>query len=200
MRIHREARLVHRVVRRTAATRPLARVYGVIQPPLDRLVYRLSGGATTASSWLAGVEIAMLTTTGARTGRPRTLPVLALSDGDDAIVIASNFGRHRNPSWYHNLRADPRATLVTNGVSRSVVARETEGAERERDYRRGEEVFRGFDHYRRWATRQIPVLRLEPPPGPSARPAPQDREPAAASGFSWISRSHGVARSGARCG
>jgi deazaflavin-dependent oxidoreductase (nitroreductase family) len=164
MGIHQEARFVHRAVRRTGATRPMAKVYGVIQPPLDRLVYRLTGGATTASSWLAGVEIAMLTTTGARTGRPRTLPVLALPDGEAAIVIASNFGRRRNPSWYHNLRADPRATLVANGVSRTVVARETEGAERERGYRRGEEVFPGFVHYRRWAARQIPVLRLEDPP------------------------------------
>jgi deazaflavin-dependent oxidoreductase (nitroreductase family) len=93
----------------------MARIYGVIQEPLDRLVYRASGGATTASSWLAGVDIAMLTTIGARTGRPRTLPVLGLRDGDDAILIASNFGRPRHPSWYYNLRADPRATIVVGG-------------------------------------------------------------------------------------
>ena len=139
----------------------MARIYGVVQPPLDRLVYRLSGGRTTASSWLAGVDIAMLTTTGAKTGRRRTLPVLAVSDGEDAILIASNFGRARNPAWYHNLRANPRATIVTRGVSREVVAHELDGAARERGYRRGEEIFPGFEHYRRWATRRIPVLRLD---------------------------------------
>jgi deazaflavin-dependent oxidoreductase (nitroreductase family) len=162
MKTHREARGVHRLVRRTAATRPMAKLYGVIQEPLDRLVYRVTGGATTASSWLAGVEIAMLTTTGARTARPRTLPILVLDDGEGAIVIASNFGRPRNPSWYHNLRANPRATIVAGGISREVVARELDGAERERSFRRGEEIFPGFTHYSRWARRRIPVLRLEP--------------------------------------
>ena len=100
----------------------------------------------------------MLTTTGAKTGRPRTLPVLGLPDGEDTIVIASNFGRPRNPSWYHNLRANPRATIVVDGISREVVAHELSGAERERGYRRGEEIFPGFSRYVRWApARQIPV-------------------------------------------
>lgn len=158
---HRSARF-HRLVRRTAATRPMAKVYGVIQEPLDRLVYRLTRGRTTASSWLAGVEIAMLTTTGARTGQARTLPVLGVPDGDDTILIASNFGRRSNPAWYHNLRADPRATIVLDGVARDVAARELTGEERERCYRRGEEIYPGFTHYRRWASnREIPVLRLE---------------------------------------
>lgn len=141
----------------------MAKLYAVIQQPLDRLVHRLTGGATTASSWLAGVEITMLTTTGAKTRRTRTLPVLGLPDGEGTILIASNFGRARNPAWYHNLRANPHATILVNGVSREVVARELSGAERERGYARGEEIFPGFTHYRRWAPhREIPVLRLEP--------------------------------------
>jgi deazaflavin-dependent oxidoreductase (nitroreductase family) len=163
MESYRRARRVHRLVRRTAATRPMARFYGVIQQPLDRFVYRVSGGGTTASSWLAGVEITMLTTTGAKSGRPRTLPVLGLPDGEDMLLIASNFGRPRNPSWYHNLRANPRATITFDGTTRELTARELSGAERERGYERGEEIYPGFTHYRRWAAnRQIPVLRLEP--------------------------------------
>lgn len=159
MKAYSQARGVHRVVRRTAATRPGAKVYGVVQEPLDRLVHRLTGGATTASSWLAGVEIAMLTTTGARSGRPRTLPVLPVPDGEATILIASNFGRPRNPAWCRNLRADPRARLLVDGVSREVLVRELDGAERERGYRRGEEIFPGFTHYRRWTDREIPVFR-----------------------------------------
>jgi deazaflavin-dependent oxidoreductase (nitroreductase family) len=163
MEKYREARPFYRCVRRTASARPMARIYAVIQQPLDRLVYRLTGGTTTASSWLAGVEITMLTTTGAKSGRPRTLPVLGLPDGDHTILIASNFGRRRNPGWYHNLRANPRATIVVAGVSREVVAHELLGGERDRCYRRGEQVFPAFARYRRWAPdRQIPVLRLEP--------------------------------------
>jgi deazaflavin-dependent oxidoreductase (nitroreductase family) len=143
----------------------MAKIYGVIQEPVDRLVYRLTGGATTASGWLAGVKITMLTTTGAKTRRARTVPVLGLPDGEDTIVIASNFGRPHNPAWYYNLRANPNATIVVDGVRREVVARELSGSDRESGYRRGEEIFPGFTHYRRWATdRQIPVLRLEPLP------------------------------------
>jgi deazaflavin-dependent oxidoreductase (nitroreductase family) len=164
MRTYRRARRFHKLVRRTAATRLMAKVYGVIQEPLDRFVHHLSNGSTTATSWLAGVEITMLTTIGAKSGTPRTLPVLGLRDGEDAmIVIASNFGRPRNPSWYHNLRANPCATIIVAGVRRELVARELSGAEREHGYRRGEEIFPGFTYYRRWArNRQIPVLRLEP--------------------------------------
>jgi deazaflavin-dependent oxidoreductase (nitroreductase family) len=163
MDTYRHSGLFRRLVRRTAATRLMAKIYGVIQQPLDRLVYRLTRGRTTTSSWLAGVQITMLTTTGAKSGQPRTLPVLCLPDGEEMILIASNFGRPHNPAWYHNLRANPRATIVFEGTSREVTTRELSGAERERDYRRGEEIYPGFTHYRRWAAnRQIPVLRLEP--------------------------------------
>jgi deazaflavin-dependent oxidoreductase (nitroreductase family) len=162
---YRDTALWHRLARRTAATRPMAKIFGVVQEPVDRLAYRLTGGSTTASAWLAGVKITMLTTTGAKTGRPRIVPVLGLPDGEDMIVIASNFGRPHNPAWYHNLRANPNATIAVDGVERQVVARELSGSERESSYRRGVEIFPGFTHYRSWATgRQIPVLRLEPVP------------------------------------
>jgi deazaflavin-dependent oxidoreductase (nitroreductase family) len=141
----------------------MARIYGVIQQPLDQLVYRLTGGTSTATSWLAGVEITLLTRTGAKTGLRRTLPVLGLPDGEDTILIASNFGRLRNPAWYYNLRANPNATIALNGMTREVVAHELSGSEREVGYQRGEEIFPGFTQYRRWAAhRQIPVLRLRP--------------------------------------
>lgn len=148
-------------MRRVAATRLMAKVYGVIQQPLDEWVFRRSRGQTTASSWLAGVEIAMLTTTGSRSGRARTVPVLALRDDGDLIAIASNFGRPRNPAWYHNLRASPHASVQLDGQTRRVVARELSGAERDRAFRLGEDIFPGFTHYARWTTRRIPVLRLE---------------------------------------
>jgi deazaflavin-dependent oxidoreductase (nitroreductase family) len=163
MQSYRQAGPLHRLARRTAGTRPMAKIYSVVQQPLDQFVYRLSRGSTTATSWLAGVEITMLTTTGAKTGRRRTLPVLGLPDGEDTILIASNFGRPHNPAWYYNLRANPNATIARNGMSREVIACELSGSDREVGYRRGEEIFPGFTQYRRWAVhRQIPVLRLKP--------------------------------------
>jgi hypothetical protein len=89
----------HRLIRRTAATRLMTTVYGVVQQPIDRVIYRLTRGRTTLSAWLAGVDITIITTTGAKSGEPRTLPVLGLPDGDDVIVIASNFGRTRDREY-----------------------------------------------------------------------------------------------------
>ena len=154
--------MLQRTVRRTAATRPLAWLYARIQQPLDALTYRLSRRRTTLSAWMAGVQLVMLTTTGAKTGRRRTAPVLAIRDGEAFIVIASNFGRPRNPSWYHNLQADPRAWAEVEGSGGPYEARELEGAERDRGFRLGVEIYPGFEHYVRWAGRRIPVLRLEP--------------------------------------
>jgi deazaflavin-dependent oxidoreductase (nitroreductase family) len=152
-----------RAVRWTAATRPMALLYGRIQQPADTVAFRLTGGRATLSCWLAGVELAMLTTTGARTGRARTLPVLALRDGEAIVVVASNFGRPHHPAWYHNLRAHPRARVTVDGVTRDVEARELEGADRERLFRLAARIYPGFERYREWAgQRRIPVLRLEP--------------------------------------
>jgi deazaflavin-dependent oxidoreductase (nitroreductase family) len=153
----------HRAVRRTAATRPLALLYGRIQQPTDTFVFRLTRGRTTLSSWLAGVPLVMLTTTGARSGLPRTLPVLGLDDGDAVVVIASNFGRPHHPFWYHNLRAHPDARVVVDGATRELRARELEGAERDRYFARAVAIYPGFERYRTWAKgRRIPVIRLEP--------------------------------------
>lgn len=143
----------------------MAKLYGRIQQPADTLVYRASRGRTTLTSWLAGVRLVMLTTTGARTGRPRTLPLLGLHDGEAIVVIASNFGRPRHPAWYLNLRAHPQAWVAVDGVTRAVEARELAGDERERHFLRAVEIYPGFERYRRWAAgRAIPVLRLEPRP------------------------------------
>jgi deazaflavin-dependent oxidoreductase (nitroreductase family) len=166
MESYAETSPIHRMVRRSVGSWPIARIYRVIQQPTDRLVYRLSGGRTTASSWTAGVRITMLTTTGARSGKPRTVPVLGFREGDDVVLIASNFGRPHHPAWYHNLRAHPRASVTFDGEDRDraieVEARELEGEEYDRYFERGAEISPAFHHYRRWCgDRRIPVLRLE---------------------------------------
>jgi deazaflavin-dependent oxidoreductase (nitroreductase family) len=152
---------IPRLVRRTAGTRPLAWLYSRIQEPLDQLVYRCTSGRATLTTWLGDVDMAMLTTTGAKSGLPRTHVVLGFADDDRIVVIASNYGQRTNPAWYYNLLADPRATIEIGGVSRSVVAHELDGPERERLYQRGIEIYPGFTHYRRRAQRTIPVLAFE---------------------------------------
>ena len=147
----------------STATPGVARIYPRIQPPLDRLVFRLSGGRTTLSAWIGSMDTVMLTTTGAKTGRERTQPLVGFLDDEGLFVIASNYGRANHPGWYRNLRANPRATVQTNdGGTFDVEARELEGAERDREFGRAVEIHPGFGVYERWAApRRIPMLRLQ---------------------------------------
>jgi deazaflavin-dependent oxidoreductase (nitroreductase family) len=160
---HRRANLFRRVVRATAGWKPLSWFYARTLHHIDRLVFRLSRGRVTFVSWVAGLPIVMLTTTGAKSGRRHTCPLVALPDGERLVVIASNYGQYRNPAWYHNLCSDHRATIAFQGATREVVARELEGEERERHYERGIEIYPGWTQYRRRAVhRRIPVLELTP--------------------------------------
>jgi deazaflavin-dependent oxidoreductase (nitroreductase family) len=160
---YQRAGIAQRLVRRTAGSRAMIAIYTRIQVPLDRFVYWLTRGRTTLSSLLSGLPVVMLTTTGARTGAARTQPVLGIPDGEGVIVIASNYGRPSTPAWCHNLRAHPRALVTLGSATRPVVARELQGQEHERWFRRGIELYPPFEEYRRRAApRQIPILRLEP--------------------------------------
>lgn len=152
------------IVRRTAATRPMTWLYTRIQRPVDELLFRLTRGRATASSLLSGLPVVMLTSTGARSGQPRTVPVLGIPDGDELIVIASNYGRPHHPAWYHNLRAHPRCAITVGGVTREVEARQLSGNDRDVRFARAMRVYRGFGTYRVRAAgrREIPVFVLVP--------------------------------------
>ena len=162
MYAYRQTNPLRRLMRLSGAVPPLSWLYARTLHPLDRTVYRLTRGRATFASWTTGLPIVMLTTTGAKSGVERTLPLVALPDGERMVIIASNYGQQRNPGWYHNLRADPRAKLTFEGVTRDVVARELEGEERERHYARGIEIYPGWVQYRERANRQIPVIELAP--------------------------------------
>jgi deazaflavin-dependent oxidoreductase (nitroreductase family) len=151
------------LVQQAAAIVPMSLVPARTLPRIDRAFYRLSRGRTTFSAWVSGLPIVMLTTTGARTGQQRTLPVLGLPDGDHLVVIASNYGRSGNPGWYHNLLADPRAVVSWRGSVVKMRAHELKGEERQLYIDRGLEAYPWWEQYhRRAAPRQIPVIMLEP--------------------------------------
>jgi deazaflavin-dependent oxidoreductase (nitroreductase family) len=155
--------VARRLLLRMVATRPVAWLCARTLHHADVVVYRLSRGRTTFSTCISGLQVVMLTTTGARTGQQRTLPVIGLADGEALVVIASNFGRQHHPAWYHNLRAHPRARVAVDGVTRPVLAHELTGAERDLWYDRGVTTNPGWIQYRERADhRQIPVIRLEP--------------------------------------
>jgi deazaflavin-dependent oxidoreductase (nitroreductase family) len=158
---HDEANVLKRAIRRSAGWKPFSWLYARTLHLIDRGFFRLSRGRTTFTAWLAGLPVAWLTTIGAKSGAERTCPVVAIPAGEGKlVVIASNYGQRNNPSWYHNLRANPRATVDFDGSRREMVAHELDGAERDRWYERGIEIYPGWVQYRRRAPRRIPVIEL----------------------------------------
>ena len=115
---------------------------------VDGPVSRLTRGRQTVTGLLTGLTIAMLTTTGARSGQPRSVPLLGFAADDGFVVIASNYGQRRHPAWYHNLRADPQALLLVDGVTRAVVAELVTGERRERIWATAVALYPGWGVYR----------------------------------------------------
>src|SRR5829696_4315935 len=110
-----------------AATAPMSRLWARTLHHLDRLVFRLTKERHTFSTLASGLPVVMLTTTGAKSGKQRTSPVLGIPDGERIALVASNWGQHRHPGWYHNLRANPRASISVGGVTRRAGLRSARG-------------------------------------------------------------------------
>jgi deazaflavin-dependent oxidoreductase (nitroreductase family) len=143
---------VRRAIRRVAASGPAARVFAPVLHRLDRPVYRFTRGRATLGSLVSGLPVGMLTTTGARSGRPRTVPLLVVPSSEGPAVIASHWGRTGPPAWERNLRADPAVSLDLLGTTVSVRAVEAQGERRARIWREALELYPGYAAYERRAS------------------------------------------------
>ena len=111
-------------------------------------------------------DMLLLTTRGRVTGQPHTVPLLYLPDGDRYVVFASWGGRTNHPEWYLNLRAEPAARVQVESTRVQVVARTSEGPEREQWWAAAQRAYDGYTVYQSRTDRQIPVVMLEPPADP----------------------------------
>ncbi len=102
----------------------------------------------------------LLRTTGRRSGKPHTVPLLYLRQGAAFVVIASWGGRDRHPEWYLNLSADPQCSVTVDGKVRSVSARTTVGEERANLWARAVAAYDGYAGYQAKTERKIPVVLL----------------------------------------
>jgi len=108
-----------------------------------------------------GVPLLLLTATGARSGKRRTLPVGYMPDGDRLIIFATKGGLSTNPDWYHNLVAHPEASVEVGTETFDVTAVIITGEERDQLYARQVERAPVFAEYQAKTTRTIPVIALE---------------------------------------
>jgi deazaflavin-dependent oxidoreductase (nitroreductase family) len=158
-----QANAAQRGLRQLAGTRPMAWLFARTLHHLDGPVLRRSGGRHSVSSALTGLPIIELTTVGARSGEPRTLPLIGVPDGDRLVLVASNYGQLHNPAWYYNLKASPQCHVAFRGQPHEMEAYEAEGNERERLWKLDVAVYPPRNLYaQRAAGRRIPVMVLQP--------------------------------------
>ena len=108
-----------------------------------------------------GTQCLLLTTTGRRSGQPRIMPLIYAEDDGRYVIVASKGGAPEHPGWYLNLRDDPEVEVQVRGERFAAVARDAEGEERERLWRRMNEEWPPYEDYQRNTDRQIPVVILE---------------------------------------
>ena len=105
-----------------------------------------------------GAPLLLLSTTGAKTGTSRTTPLMYLPDGDRFVIFASKGGAPTSPDWYHNLVANPNATIEVGGETLTVSAVVTPGEERDHLYASQSELYPQFAEYQAKTSRTIPVV------------------------------------------
>lgn len=157
--------LFHRVVQTIASTNIGAKLGGLILHHFDSPLLQRSQGRTSLTGIFTGLPTINLTTIGAKSELPRTVPLIGIEDGDQVILIASNWGSQRHPAWYYNLTANPEAELTRHGETKPYIAEEVTGAEREAYWQQAIQLYAGYNNYKertKESGRSIPIMRLTP--------------------------------------
>jgi deazaflavin-dependent oxidoreductase (nitroreductase family) len=169
----REMSRMERIAEKFAASRPGGWFFVNIGNKIDPTLLKLTRGRFNTGG---GAPVLLLIARGAKSGKPRETPLLYFTDGDDVVMIASNAGGKRHPAWYGNVTAHPDVELFVRGRSGRYVAREAQGAERERLWELANDLYAGYDVYQvRAGDRRIPVIVCSPA---GASPGPERRTPA----------------------
>ena len=130
---------------------------------LDRVALGMTAEKKSLTTWVTGLPVIQVTTYGRISGKPRICPLIPISDRDNLVVFATNFGAHRHPSWYHNMAANPDVLVSINGSSGEYSARDADEAERVRYWRQAIVMYPGFRSYASRADgRKIPIVVLSP--------------------------------------
>lgn len=103
----------------------------------------------------------LLTTTGAKSGQPRTKPMMYIRDGERLLVIASNAGAPAHPDWYRNLLAHPQVTVEVGNDTFAATAIAAQGLERQRLWEKIVALYPFFAEHQAKVSREIPVVVLE---------------------------------------
>ena len=145
-----------RIRNRLAGAAPLA------SRPHAWLIKKSGGRLRRSMLFTGGMPVLVLTTTGRKSGKPRSSPLGYLRGGEGYAVLAANAGNHRAPAWWLNLQADPRARVEVEGRRLEVTGRRATEEEDELLWREFAAANPAFAEYRNLTERRIPVVILEP--------------------------------------
>jgi len=159
-RSQRDKSAFDRLSQRFGRSKIGGKLFITVFPAIDKRLIPLTRGRLKIA---IGQPICLVHTRGARSGQPRSTPLLYTPRGDALVLVASKAGAERNPAWYHNLKANPDVDVEVGGRRRPMHAREVEGAERDELWALVNDNYDGYDTYQhRAGGRRIPVLVLEP--------------------------------------
>jgi deazaflavin-dependent oxidoreductase (nitroreductase family) len=122
------------------------------------VLYRSSNGVIGGR--IANSPVLLLTTTGRRSGKQRTVPLLYLMDGLNVVLVASNGGAVRHPTWWLNLQTTSEAWIQIKGIRRRVKAEQASAAEKQRLWPHLTAMYPGYKRYQDITDRDIPVVIL----------------------------------------
>lgn len=127
----------------------------------DKIIAEFRANEGKVGGPFEGAPMVILTSTGAKTGKPHTNPLMYLPDGNRVVVFASMGGAPDNPQWFNNLVANPDATAEVGTEQFKVRAVVTQGEERDRLFEEQKKRYPQFAEYETKTTRKIPVVALE---------------------------------------
>lgn len=162
-RNYHDAHWFHRWIRTFAST-PFGIWFGSnFLHYLDGLVMYLSRGQTSLSNWISGLPIVLLTSTGAKSGLSRSVPLVGIEDGKKWILVASSWGRQRHPGWYYNLLKHPEAKLTTPSGEATYNVHLADNEEFELYWEKAIHLYPGYAIYQKSARhRTIALFVLQP--------------------------------------
>lgn len=123
-------------------------------------VFRMSGGRVGGR--VAGMPVMLLTTTGRRSGQPRTTPLTYFELDGQVVIVASYGGDDRHPQWYQNLLRNPTVTIERGNGKERRTARTASADEKAKWWPTITSTYQGYAGYQRRTTRDIPLVALTP--------------------------------------
>jgi len=155
----RQLNAIERRLEKFASSKAGAWYFVNVAMRIDQVLLSATGGRVSSAP---GQTICLLETVGAKSGQVRQTPLLYIPDAERVVLIGSKGGAPRHPAWVHNIRANPRVKLLAPKRTGEYMAREAEGAERARLWRKAVDYYAGYETYQqRTGARRIPVVVLE---------------------------------------